>query len=378
LAQGYRSGSDFEVMSNNKPATQAHWDGAVYNEKDDGTWTLKPPPSLEERQSYYAMLFFIALIPILVFVSLMSSLPARRWAHIKHPAWEGRHEVSIGAWGACSEDFKSDVAWATAPWYSHCTQTLLDSCFAAAMPACTNSSDPDYYTFADNDGANEKYEAAWTNCRVKCSTRKWEDRCLALGCQGAKHSQQCWDVTLVEKGFSNTKLMYKPRSSSSPGLAWSKSDNDCRPISDICDNDTTLAHVGNFGVAGCVFTGIGVGMLLVFMVKIKTLPVFAASFGTFFLSWLLVLISWSVFAAELQKEVTCAVVDSVAWGCGLSADSSSMCAVSAKGDYGALVDPGTTFGVVVGCWILLTILLILLIIWLMFLLKKPEPETSQI
>jgi len=367
----------------------AHYDGDVYKETEAGYWTKNPGKSWseytnQEKGMWFAKMLAMFFIPLFVFATLFVSR-FHSWAIIEHPDFDSRPDVYFGSWSVCSEHYKNDMPWATVPWYSHCTDAYMDACFQAAMPACTDVNHADHVGFADRAGNNKKYELAWNNCRAKCNTRRWQDYCAAKNiCHGSgqNHRDQCFNVTVVEKGLSMATLTYKPRSAT-PGFAWVKDkdeeDNHCKPIDDICDNGKTLLHIGNLAWAGWFFAAGGFALLLAFIFRSATrkLPIFLTCLVFFLVSWLLLLISWSIFAAELEKQVTCTVVDSVAWGCGDSATPQSMCAVTAKGRFGDLIDPMAAYPLVVTCWVLLTFLIIGLIIALKFI-KPPEPETSQI
>jgi len=288
-----------------------------------------------------------------IIIALMAALPNSQWANLKYLNFDERDHVGIGAWSMCSAQFKKDMPWATTPDQAACTTAVLDACADKKMPSCTNTSSADYATFSDNAGVNKEYESSWTECRSKCSTSKWEQHCKALSCPGSLHTKQCENITKVEHDYS---VIYKPVSSA--GLAWSKGDL-CRPVSDFCDNSAGLANIGNLGWAGFAFTVLGQACLMVNSVKIEMVKPFFASIAFFALAWVLLLASWATFAGSLGDDVSCTVVDSVAWGCGAGANSSSKCAVTAKGKFEDIVNPSYIYGYVVGCWLLLSIIIAL-------------------
>lgn len=374
-------------MSNNNVApSNEEWEltPSEWKETKEGFWTKNFLPSwsemtCKERCIWLLKALFVISVPFLVLWLLVIGVPNAWWSNMRNrQEHDIRQDVQFGSWRVCSKDYTFDMPWATTPYYSHCSDAKLDSCFAEAMPACTNPNLADYEYYANRPGAYKQYQSAWFKCRDKCSTRKWEDHCNAMGCQGSNHRQQCFNVSMVEKGFTPAKVTYKPRSNNHPGFAWTKQDDECKPISDICDNSETLAHCGNLAWSSFFFAILGLFGLVAFVVKFKTIPAFLGALACIFLSWLLVLISWAVFAAELETDVTCKMVDSVAWGCGLGADSWSKCVVTAKGEFGVLVDASYTYGLVVAAWILMSLLLIAMCLYLPILFKKPPPETSAI
>jgi len=312
----------------------------------------------------------------LVIVSLFLALPNAQWASIKHPNFDIREHVGIGTFSVCSAQYKSDMLWAVTP-TAVCTPNIMKACAAATMPECTSTTHADYNNFADLDEANKKYEAFWNLCRDKCSTAQWVNYCSSMGCQGSRHAEQCWNVTVVEKGLSLATVTYK---STSNLLAWSNSTDGstCRPVSEICDNNVMLLLVGIFAWVGAGSVVLGQVFLLIHCTR--TDKVWACSCALFFFvtSWIYMLVSWAIFAGTLGSQVTCTMVDSVAKGCGPAATPLSLCAVTAEGEFGDLVDPSYTFGAVVGSWIFLSILIVILGLHLRDLKKPVEVEVSQI
>jgi hypothetical protein len=121
----------------------------------------------------------------IIIVALMCALPNSQWANIKHSKFDPREHMGIGAWSVCSAQFTSDTNWATIPNPAECTETFLDSCATKKMPACQDTTDPDYIDFSDLYGANKQYESSWVMARSKCSTAQWKEHCLGLKCLGS-------------------------------------------------------------------------------------------------------------------------------------------------------------------------------------------------
>jgi len=298
-------------------------------------------------------------------------LPNAQWAAIKHQNFDIREHVGIGTFTTCSAQYKSDMPWATTPLNFGCNAHVLFVGAAATMPGCTT-----HNSFADLDEANKKYEAFWNRCRDTCSTLQWGEYCKSMGCTGSLHAEQCWNVTKVEKGLSLATLTYK----TSPDLAWKNNtgDSTCRPVKDICDNNITLMVVGIFAWIGAAFVVLGQVSLLAHCSSTGLVSALSASLICFISSWIYTLVSFTIFAVNLKSQVTCSIVDSVAKGCGPFATPTSLCAVTATGKFGDLVDPSYTFGAVVVCFLLLSFLIIILGLRLRDLRKTPEVEVSQI
>jgi hypothetical protein len=275
----------------------------------------------------------------------MCALPNAQWANIKHDKFDPREHIGIGAWSICSAQFTSDTPWAITPNPAECTEAFLDSCASTEMPACLDTTKADYIDFSDMHGINKQYESSWVMARSKCSTAQWKEHCLRLKCLGSRHEEQCTNLTKVEEQYEVT---YKT-AGYEPALAWSKGET-CRPVSDVCSNSGPLKHMGNLGWASFVFIVLGQVCLIAYRVKDKMVKLLSVGTGLFALAWVLLLSSWALMSKELGSDVTCTLVDSVAWGCG----GSDACAVTAKGKFQDIADPSYTYGIAIGCWLLLT------------------------
>lgn len=281
---------------------------------------------------------------------LITGVPNAQWGNLKYPTFDPREHVGIGAWSACSAQYKKPMTWASAP---TCTAADASLCWASQMSSCSAEG------FADTAGANEMYEASWDHCTAEyqCTPALWEAACLAGGCGGSGHEEQCKNLTAsltreVTVSYANS------------GVAWDEGEV-CRPLDQVCDNAGTIGHAGNFGVVGLLAATVGQVCLLSyqFMRKSRDMSkVLWGATGAFGFALVMLLASWAAFASAVGGEATCTIVD-----------VSTRKAASVTGTFGEIINGGGSYsyGFVIFSWILLCVVQCVLVQRVLFDVKNP-------
>jgi len=288
-----------------------------------------------------------------VLLFLITAVPNAQWGNMKYAKFDPREHVGIGAWSACSAQYTEAMSWASAP---SCTSAEASTCWSWHMGSCSSAD------FADTAGANEQYEESWENCTAhyQCSPAQWEAACLAAACGGSGHEAQCKNLTAaVARNF----VVSYPSS----GTAWEAGEA-CRPLAEVCDNDGTIGHAGNFGVVGLLSAVVGQTCLLTYLFLRKSRDMSKALWGAtgaFAFAWVMLLGSWAAFASALSGEATCTIVD-----------VTTRRAATATGTFGEIINGGGSYsyGFVIFSWLLLTAVLAVVVQRVLFDMKTPRTD----
>jgi len=285
-----------------------------------------------------------------ILMMLVMALPNCQWANLKYPKFDGRDHMGIGASQACSAMFEEGMSWAKP--VSGCSQADLQAC--GTLARCSESG------FSDEYGSNVDYEKAWVACRKNCALQEWSQFCLSQSCSGSLHQKQCNNVT--EAVHQDFRVSHKATTDMAVAAG-----SRCRDVSDICDNGAALGNVGGFGWCGFAFSVLGQILLLAYRSvmaqrqgKVKILT---ASLGCFFFAWIMLLISWAMFASLSRSETSCIVMDASATG-----------AVVAHGPFGDIIKGwgSYSYAITVASWMLTTLVVGVLVHHLAAEVKKPK------
>lgn len=290
-----------------------------------------------------------------ILLALLASVFNCKWADIKYPVFDERDHVGIGAWQVCSEAYKEDMSWSVPYDQLVCDLNCAET---GDMAGCSLVND-----FSEKDGANDKYEESWTECKETCSIQAWEAHCIGMNCGGSKHTEQCKNVT--EAVYRPYQVTYGP---SNGALAWAAGER-CKALEDICDNSGSFSGAGVLGVFALVFHAIALTCLMVYCYTWKKRDMsklLIASLALFCLAWTFLFISWIIIAAISNNKATCLVEDISRTG-----------AVWATGTFSDIVNgPSYTFGCIVGAWILYFVTIIAVVLRI-FGQKTTEPDTPK-
>jgi len=135
------------------------------------------------------------------------------------------------------------------------------------------------------------------------------------------------------------------------GNAWEEGEL-CRDVSFLCTGvETDIKTAGDLCLAGLVFAIIGLGFLLVNVVRPKMESSLLVSLASWALAWILLLASWAVFAGTVGKDAECKVEAESRKG-----------VVIAVGKFGDIINSSGsyTFGVVIGSWLLSVVPIVLI------------------
>jgi len=289
-----------------------------------------------------------------VVLALLTVCFNAKWADMKYTSWDKRNHYGISGWSACSYAFDADMAWAPAINEAACTNVVLSDCGKDLLPDCNTNG------FADSDGANKKYEKSWVGCREECTTQQWQKWCEELACSGSKHATQCQNVTdAVRRPYT---VQHMPA-----GNAWKKGEL-CRSLDFVCTGvDGDIGVAANLSVSGLAVAIIGLGMLVMYSLKLERSIYLFVSLGFWALAWVLLLASWASFASILGKDASCKVEAESAQGI-----------VLANGKFGDIINGNGsyTYGFVIGSWIC-TSVVILLIGLRIYEMRSPETKEMQ-
>lgn len=299
-------------------------------------------------------------------LALLMALPNAKWADIKFHTIDKRDHVGIGAWSACGALFKENVEWAGAPLADGVAKsTELTSCMAMLQKKCTDSISTEFSTIA---GANKEYEDSFYACK-KVSAKDWEEKCLALTGCGANHKSMCTNITAaIVRPY---QIDY-----SQPGTKWtapSRDDyayNPCIGLESLCTDVGKVKAAGNLGVAGTVFSSLGLALVIAYSVRNETTDVNKVLKGAaalLALAWVLLLASWATFASALGQDTTCYIQDDQNDGI-----------VAAKGKFGDIInDSGSyTYYYVILAWVLITLVIGLVCLRISQEGKLPPPSSE--
>jgi hypothetical protein len=253
-----------------------------------------------------------------------------KWVDMKYTPWDGRNHYGVSGWGACSYAFKETMAWAPAINEAGCNTTVLNTCGKDLLTDC-NKGD-----FSTQDGANSVYQDSWVGCREVCSTPQWQQWCENQQCGGSKHAEQCKNITETVQRPYNVKYM-------PAGNAWEEGEL-CRDVGFLCAGvDDDIRSAADLSVAGLAFATCGLGCLVTHAIRPNFQKILFASLASWILAWILLLVSWAVFASTIGKDAECKV--EAESGTGI---------VIASGKLGDIINGSGsyTFGFVIGAWLL--------------------------
>jgi len=286
-----------------------------------------------------------------VVLALLSVCFNAKWTDMKYEAWDKRNHYGISGWSACSYAFEEAMPWAPAMDGTTCNATVLSSCGESILDDCQKAD------FSTTAGANALYEKSWAGCRKDCLTSQWQEWCLKQQCGGTAHQTQCVNVTkAVQRPYSVTYM--------GSGNAWEAGDR-CRDTGFMCNGvEEDVKVAGDLGVAGLVFSVIGLATLVTYSMKQNLTIVLVASLASWILASILLFGSWATFAGSLGKDAVCKVEAESLEG-----------AVLAIGKFGDITNGGSyTYCFIIGSWLLSFVPISLIALRI----KDVQPGTAQI